>query len=193
MKRRPADGGFTLLEVLIAMAILVVGATSILGIFLVAARWQSDRRESLQIADLYNHALADAELKFNAYDPEQAKAGAGKTVSPLPPTILVDLRDPTAALRSADPQARAAAAKFPGCKYEVRFERNPWESGGASVVAHVSVWGLPSERDLPAIVDTIVMTRSGTPVNAFLTSPSMEAAKKSRDDRKRRDDGRRGG
>lgn len=178
--RRNSQEGFTLLEVLVAMSILVVGATAILGIFLVAVRWQSDRREASVIADLRNHALAHAEIVFNAHDPTTAKTPSGAP-APLPPPLLVDLRDPDEALRSPDRQVVEAARRFPGCKYEVRFEKNLWESGGASVIAHVRVWGPPSEKDLPAGEDREVLTRSGTPVHAFLASPSMEAAKRERE------------
>jgi prepilin-type N-terminal cleavage/methylation domain-containing protein len=50
--------GFTLLEVLIAMSILAVGAASILSIFVWAIAFHTKRVEANRLAGVYNHALS---------------------------------------------------------------------------------------------------------------------------------------
>ncbi|MGQ0612281.1 MAG: type II secretion system protein [Planctomycetaceae bacterium] len=171
MPRRARQRGFTLLEIMIAMSILVIGATSILGIFVVAVDWQSRRVENNRVADIINFAIAHAEIAFNTFDPSSVPKGQ----SPVPPSIVVDLRDPDKARQNPDPQVQLAARRFPGCKYELVFERNPVGTGDSSVAVNVRIWGLPGVKDDPAYTDKIIFTRSGTPVHAFLNSPSLKA------------------
>ncbi|MHC4959690.1 MAG: prepilin-type N-terminal cleavage/methylation domain-containing protein, partial [Planctomycetota bacterium] len=125
----PRAKGFTLLEVMIAMSILAVGAASILGTFVAAVRWQSMRVENNRITEVYKHARNHAAIAFNAFDETKVKPGE----RPLPKTIVVDLTDPSAAMRHPDPQVREAARKFEGFKYEIEFEENDFSVAGSSV------------------------------------------------------------
>ena len=60
MNSRRLQPGFTLLEVMIAMSILAIGATSILSIFVAAVRFQTDRMEENRVMEIYNVAREHA-------------------------------------------------------------------------------------------------------------------------------------
>lgn len=181
MIQRTRQAGFTLLEVLIAMSILAVGATSILGIFVAAVRFQTDRVEDNRITELLNYAMNHAEIAFNNHDPNADPSNP----SPLPKAIKADLTDPMAS-RSPDPMIRAAAEKFKGFKYEITFEDNDLTVPGASVVATIKIYRLSGQKDESTPFDKVILMRSGTPVQEFFKSPSMEER-----DRRAADSGRR--
>ena len=116
------------------------------------------------------------------FDPTRLKAGERQ----LPKPILVDLND-SASETSPDPMVAEAARKFPGFKYEIRFEENRWAVSGSSVVASITIYRLSGdEKD--AFRSKEFLTRSGTPLHEFWTSPSREQR-----DRARLDPSRRGG
>lgn len=184
MIQRTRQAGFTLLEVLIAMSILAVGATSILGIFVAAIRFHTDRVEDNRITELLNHAMTHAEIAFNTHDPNADPSNP----SPLPKPIKADLTDPLTAMQSPDPMIREAAEKFKGFRYEITFEDNDLTVQGASVVATIKIYRLSGQKDESTPFDKVILMRSGTPVQEFFKSPSMEER-----DRRGVDSGRRGG
>ena len=94
---RTATKGFTLIEVLIAMSILAVGAASILSIFVWAIAWQSKRHEDNRLVGLYNHALTHARARWNEFDPGAVPKGEPV----VPKRIVADLRDPNLARASS--------------------------------------------------------------------------------------------
>jgi len=180
--------GFTLLEVLIAMSILAVGATSILSIFVAAARFHVDRVENNRITELLNHTRTHAQITFNNFDPDLAAKGPDQRT--VPKKIVADLTDTGSARQSTDPMIREAAEKFPGFKYEISFEDNSLATvPGSSVIATIHIYRLNGKIDRSTPFDKIVLTRNGTPVNEFFKSPSLEA----RDRTKNQDAGRRRG
>jgi prepilin-type N-terminal cleavage/methylation domain-containing protein len=174
--------GFTLLEVMIAMSILAVGATSILSVFVAAISFHTKRVEENRITEIYNHVRQHAEIAFETFDPTRLKPGEKQ----LPKPIVADLNDP-AAETSADRMVAEAARKFPGFKYEIRFEENRWAVSGSSVVASITIHRLSGEEK-DAFRSKEFLTRSGTPTHEFWTSPSREQR-----DRARLDPSRRGG
>jgi len=169
MQPRRSDSGFTLLEVMIAMSILVVGATSILGIFVAAVSFHTQRVEENRKTDIYNWAKDHAQLHFESFDPSTVKQGE----KPFPKAILADFTDIATALKSLDPMIREGAKKFPGFKYEVRFEENPFAVQGSSVVADIRVFRLSGQLDTE-LVSKEFLTRRGTPVHEFFKSPTLE-------------------
>lgn len=173
--------GFTLLEVMIAMSILAVGAASILGTFVAAVRWQSMRVENNRITAIYNHARDHAAVAFNAFDPSTLKADE----RPLPKTIVADLTDPVVAGQSPDPRIREAASKFPGFRYEVEFEENDFAVQGSSVVVNIKIYGLSGNLAESPLRMKEVLTRNGTPIHEWWTSPSKEEQKKWKQEQKR--------
>jgi len=161
--------GFTLLEVMIAMSILAIGAASILGTFVAAVSWQSKRVENNRITAIYNHARQHAEVVFNQFDPGSVKQGEPI----LPKPIVADLTDPEAA-NSPDPQIREAAARFDGFRYEIEFEENDFAVEGSSVVVNIKIYGLSGKLAESPLHMKEILTRSGTPVQEYWTSPSKE-------------------
>jgi len=161
--------GFTLLEVMIAMSILVVGATSILGIFVAAISFHTQRVEENRKTDIYNWAKDHAQITFDAFDPSTVKQGD----KPFPKTIVADFTDVATASQSLDAMIREGAKKFPGFKYEVRFEENPFAVQGSSVVAAIRVFRLSGQVD-EELVSKEFLTRSGTPIHEFFKSPTLE-------------------
>jgi prepilin-type N-terminal cleavage/methylation domain-containing protein len=186
MKRFKSQyAGFTLLEVMIAMSILALGATSILSIFVAAISFHTERVEGNRITELRNWARQHAQIVFNNFnpnDPEIVKKG-GK---PIPAPILVDLTDLEAASTNTDPLIREAAEKFPGFKYEVLFEEDQFSVAGSSVVAHIRIYRMSGQLDETQLVDKEFLTRTGVPYyeyfqNASWAGPLAERDKRVRD------------
>ena len=167
------ERGFTLLEVMIAMSILVVGATSILGIFVAAVSFHTKRVESNRMTALSNFATQHAQVAFDSFDPSKVKEGGPR----LPKPIKADFTDFAAALAHTDELIQEGAVKFPGFRYEIRFDMNPFAVPGSSVVAHIKIYSL-SEREEDAVFIKEFLTRRGTPVEEYFKSPSKAAQKR---------------
>jgi prepilin-type N-terminal cleavage/methylation domain-containing protein len=170
MNARARQAGFTLIEVMIAMSILAVGAASILGIFVAAVQWHSQRVEDNRITQIYNFARQHAEIAFNRHDPTQVKEGERS----LPPNIKADLTPEGRPEQNPDRLVREAGEKFPGFKYEIVFQENEFSVEGSSVVASIKIYGLSGQLDESLLVTKEILTRSGTPVHEFWSSPSKE-------------------
>lgn len=177
MEKRARNAGFTLLEVMIAMGILAVGATSVLSIFVLAVRWQTDRVESNKITEIHNFARQHAEVVFNSFDPRAAQ-GTAKTS--VPPKVVADFTDPGGASQSKDPLILEGLRRFPGYRYEILFDDNPLAVGGSSVVATIRIYRLSGQLDQQISFMPEFLTRSGTPVQEFWASPSMERRNRER-------------
>ncbi len=162
-----AASGFTLIEVLIAMSILAVGAASILSIFVWAIAFQSKRVEDNRLAGLYNHALAHARARFNEFDP-----GAVPKGQPLVPAkIVADLTNLNAARSSPDKMIRDAAEKYPNFWYAITFEDNDLAVPGSSVVVDIEIRGLSGLRDESS--HKWFLTRDSAPAGERFRSPSI--------------------
>jgi len=167
MAPRKQEAGFSLLEVLIAMSILAVGAASILSIFVWAISFQSKRVEENRLTDLYNHVIAHARAKFDEFDP-----GAVPEGQPLVPAkIVADLDE--AAMASPDPMIAEAARIYPGFKYAITFEENDLAVPGSSVVVNIEIFGLSGQKD-ETFSHKQFLTRSGAPIAERFRSPSLE-------------------
>ena len=178
--------GFTLLEVMIAMSILALGATSILSVFVAAISFQTQRVENNRITEIRNTARHHAQVHFNNFDPRSVKKGE----KPIPSKLVVDLTDPDTAMASPDPLIREAAEKFPGFKYEVTFEEDQFSVSGSSVVAHIRIYRLSGQIDDSELVDKEFLTRSGVPYHEYfrddqgLTGAEKRAAMRDLDDKR---------
>ena len=166
MKKRAEQAGFTLLEVLIAMSILAVGATSVLSIFVWAISFHTKRVDENRLTQLYNHALIHAGISWNAFDPGGVEEGQ----KPVPTEIIADLSDPDSARQNKDPMISEAAEKFPGYKYVIRFEENELAVQGSSVVASIEINGLGGST----LTTKQFLTRNGAPVTERFKSPSID-------------------
>jgi prepilin-type N-terminal cleavage/methylation domain-containing protein len=169
MKPRTKDSasGFTLLEILIAMSVLVVGATAILSIFVGALHFQTQRVEDNRVAELRQYARQHAQLLLDNYDPTLTKKQER-----MPPSMLVDLTDPNSEAIRRDPVLRDLAERFPGYKYQITFESNPL---GEGVIADIRLWRLSGQEDTSQEWVKEFLNRSHTPWSEFDHSPSKEA------------------
>jgi len=88
MRRRP-NGGFTLLEVLLATAIMAVGTTSVLLVIATAAGKASNRQLGVRRQQVLDEARHDAQAMIDAFEPGtpdtstqviSTKKGGGKAV-----------------------------------------------------------------------------------------------------------------
>jgi prepilin-type N-terminal cleavage/methylation domain-containing protein len=163
------QGGFTLLEVLIAMSILAVGAASILSIFVWAIAFHTKRVEGNRLAGVYNHALEHARAKFNEFDP-----GAVPPGQPLiPPKIVADLSGNRP--DTTDPMILDAWEKFRGFQYTITFEDNDLAVPGSSVVVDIEIRGLSGEVDESS--HKWFLSRTNAPARERFRSPSMDEEK----------------
>ena len=169
MKLRTKDSasGFTLLEILIAMSVLVVGATAILSIFVGALHFQTQRVEDNRVAELRQYARQHAQLLLDNYDPTLTKKRER-----MPPGMLVDLTDPNSEAIRRNPELRDLAERFPGYKYQITFESNPL---GEGVIADIRLWRLSGQEDTSQEWVKEFLNRSHTPWSEFDHSPSREA------------------
>jgi len=169
MKRfKSKQAGFTLLEVMIAMSILAIGATSILSIFVAAISFHTQRVEGNRITELRNWARQHAQIVFNNFDPTKVEKGAKQ----IPSKIEVDLTDVEAASAHTDPIVREAAEKFPGFKYEIIFQEDQFSVAGSSVVAHIRIYRMSGQQDKSQLVDKEFLTRTGVPYYEYFRDAS---------------------
>jgi Tfp pilus assembly protein PilV len=164
-----SKSGSTLLEVMIAMSILALGATSILSIFVAAVSFQTQRVENNRITELRNWARHHAQIAFNRFDPTKVKKGE----RPIPAKIVVDLTDAETASASTEAVVREAAEKFPGFKYEIILEEDQFSVSGSSVVAHIRIFRLSGQLDETQLVDKEFLTRSGVPYYEYFRNASF--------------------
>jgi len=165
-------GGFTLLEVLIAMSILAVGAASILSIFVWAVAFQTKRVEDNRLTGLYNHALAHALAAYNAFDPGSVPKGQPT----VPPRIVADLRGDKEK-DSPDKMIRDAWEKYKGFQYILTFEDNDLAVPGSSVVVDIEIFGLSGQKD-EASSHKFFLARTTAPAGERFKSPSIEEREK---------------
>jgi len=166
-RRAERTKGFTLIEVLIAMSILAVGATSILSIFVWALAFHTKRVEDNRLAAIYNHARAHAQAAFNAFDPGSVPKG-----KPLVPAqIVADLSGPDPP-ETQDPMILDAWKNFRGFQYIITFEDNDLAVPGSSVVVDIEIRGLSGLRDESS--HKWFLTRTNAPAGERFRSPSLE-------------------
>ena len=168
-----ARSGFTLLEVMIAMSILALGATSILSVFVAAVSFQTQRVEDNRLTEMRNFARHHAQIVWNNWDPTSA-GDKKKGDKPIPEKIVVDLTDAEKTSTSTDPLIREAGEKFPGFRYEIIFEEDQFSVAGSSVVAHIRIFRLSGQLDESELVDKEFLTRNGVPYHEFYKLQGIE-------------------
>jgi prepilin-type N-terminal cleavage/methylation domain-containing protein len=164
-----AQKGFTLIEVLIAMSILAVGAASILSIFTWAVAFYQKRVEDNRLTGVYNHVVAHALARWNEFDPASVQPGQPK----VPPKIVADLRGDVPP-DTTDPMILDAWQKYRGFQYTITFEESDlFPANGQTVVADIEIRGLSGERD-EASSHKFVLSRTNAPLAERFRSPSLE-------------------
>jgi Tfp pilus assembly protein PilV len=113
---RTGEGGFTLLEILIAMTILMMGGVLIISLFAAAVAMQYDSVVDRQKAEILNEIVAETQVVFNAYDP--------KPDAPVPPPI----------------EKRDAPQHGRDFQYSVTFETAPHVPSGEGATATITLY-----------------------------------------------------
>lgn len=113
--KSPGDGGFTLLEILIAMTILALGGVLVISLFAAAVAMQYDSVVDRQKADILNEIVVETQQVLNAYEPEEGK--------PVPPPI----------------EKRPAPQHGRDFEYEVTFDQAPHAPAGEGAIARITL------------------------------------------------------
>lgn len=107
-----AKSGFTILEVIIAIAIFMFGITALLGLFHVGGNFEQQARVNAELAPAIEPLITDIQATAFSYDPKtnsyKLKTFVGEEV-PLAPAYKYELRvDPA----GSNPNMRRAELRF---------------------------------------------------------------------------------
>lgn len=135
--RAPGDGGFTLLEILIAMTILALGGVLVISLFAAAVAMQYDSVVDRQKADILNEVVVETQQVLNAYEPEEGK--------PVPPPI----------------EKRPAPQYSRDFEYAVTFDQAPHAPSGEGAIARITLYyrGNPLEP-IEQVLQRTVFTKA---------------------------------
>jgi len=113
---RRREGGFTLMEILIAMTILVLGGVSVISLFAAAVSLQYDSVVNERKALILSDIVSEAQQVLNAHKPTKDQ--------PNPPNI-----------------ERKESATYPRqFEYEVTFSRSQYIPPGEGAIAHIRIY-----------------------------------------------------
>lgn len=115
-RRQARQGGFTLLEILVAMTILAMGGVLVLSLFAAAVALQSDAEADRRRAEILNEVSAAAQDAFDAFQPTPEAA--------VPPPV---------ARREASTHSR-------DFEYAIVFAELPGAPKGEGAVARIDLW-----------------------------------------------------
>ena len=168
--KRLASRGFTLLEVLLATAIMAVGTTSVLVVIATAAGMASQRQVNVRREQVLDEARHDAQAMVDAFRPGTAVAAA-----PVPGAKKGTKTD-TVAANLAPPKVEGKKSeRFDGFTYDVTFEpkdRLILEKGyDVTIVVHYGGGELSATASTSMISTTI-------PDDEFLTSSTWQEEQK---------------
>ena len=163
--RHRSEGGFTLLEIMVALAILAVGAICVLATFATALALHMQREEKDRLVRVLDEAMAEAQTSWDAHRPTKDR--------PCPPAIK-DM-----------PYSRDASLSYSVIFSTAEGIPRGLDGAPSGVLAQVSVVreGL---RDHPK-EETRVLWRAGFRPEDMKESLTFEQEKK--DDKKKYDPG----
>lgn len=157
--KRLAARGFTLLEVLLATAIMAVGTTSVLVVIATAAGMASQRQVNVRREQVIDEARHDAQAMVDAYRPGTAVAPAPGAKKGAKAAVNVDLGPGRVEGKKSQ--------RFDGFTYDLTFEpkdRQILEKGyDVTIVVHYGGGELSATATTSMISTTI-------PDEEFLTS-----------------------
>lgn len=129
---RRGERGFTLMEILIAMTILVLGGVSIISLFAAAVSLQYDSIVNERQAMILPDIVSEAQQVLNAHRPTKEQ--------PVPPEI-----------------ERKESALYPNdFQFEVTFSRSQYIPEGEGAIANIRVFF--REQELPSITRILQRT-----------------------------------
>ena len=163
--RRLASRGFTLLEVLLATAIMAVGTTSVLVVMASAAGMASQRQVNVRREQVIDEARHDAQAMVDAFRP-----AATPTAAPVPGAKKSTRTAPSANVGPAKVEGRKSS-RFDGFTYDLTFEpkdRQILEKGyDVTIVVRYGGGELSATTNTSMISTTI-------PDDEFLTSSTWQ-------------------
>jgi prepilin-type N-terminal cleavage/methylation domain-containing protein len=157
--RETNQSGFTLIEILIAMTILVVGGVGIISLFAAAVALQYDSVVNEQEAAVISDVVAEAQQVLNRHMPTADQ--------PLPP-----------------PLERKPSANYRDFEYEVSFERREFILPGEGAVARIRLYYRGAELD----TEDRVLQKTVFSPKEIKESISEEMDRKADEEAKRREE-----
>ena len=112
---RSREGGFTLMEILIAMTILVLGGVSVISLFAAAVSLQYDSVVNERKALILSDIVSEAQQVLNAHKPTKEQQN--------PPSI-----------------ERKESATYQEFEYEVSFTRSQYIPPGEGAIATIRIY-----------------------------------------------------
>jgi type II secretory pathway pseudopilin PulG len=154
MRTIPKSGGFSLLEILVALSVMVVGMTSILVLFAVGVTTHKRSIDQMNAALAAEVVASDLKARYTVYRIEQwKKKEARRTKKSKKKAIPLDDRNYLKDIpdkRGEEP----AVPNFPGYRYRVKF--TPLDDDGNAVYARIDIiWkkgGDPVSESYPLVL-----------------------------------------
>lgn len=167
--------GFTLLEVMMALAILAVGTVSVLMVFGTALSFAHRRQGQQQLAQVLEEARTDARARVNLHRPGRAAAPApAKPAKGKDAAASSGISTPAGATPETEPRQSSVFAAY---AYKLRFEPVQRELPEAGWRTTVTVnWGDGQEYR-----ETLVVTPDWIPDEEFASSSSYEEERRGDD------------
>jgi prepilin-type N-terminal cleavage/methylation domain-containing protein len=163
--RKRISTGFTLLEVLLATAIMAVGTTSVLVVIATAAGMASQRQVNVRREQVLDEARHDAQAIVDAFRP-------GRNTPVAPPAKGKSAKADTAARLAPDKVDGKQSTRFDGFNYDIAFspiDRQVPEKGyEVGITVHYG------GGELSASTFTTMMSTT-IPEDEFTTSSTWEA------------------
>jgi prepilin-type N-terminal cleavage/methylation domain-containing protein len=115
--RRRLSRGFTLLEVLLATAIMAVGTTSVLVVIATAAGMASQRQVGVRRQQVLDEARHDAQAQIDAFEPGQPDTAVQKIA-----TKKGEAKPASTTRQAPDKIIGKKSSRYDGFTYDVSFE-----------------------------------------------------------------------
>jgi prepilin-type N-terminal cleavage/methylation domain-containing protein len=169
MTRRSGTGGFTLLEVLLATAIMAVGTTSVLVVMATAAGMASQRQVNLRREQVIDEARHYAQTCVDAFNPAKAAGAAA-------PAPKKGGKSDAAAIAYAPAKVEGKKSdRYDGFNYDLTFDPRdravPEKGYDVTIVVHYG------GGELSATATTTLM-QTLVPMEEFETSVTWEEERK---------------
>lgn len=167
--------GFTLLEVMMATAVLAVGTASVLMVFGTALSFAHRRQGQQQLSQVLAEARTDARSLVNSYRPKPPETGAAKPAGKGDPASSAGPTTPAGQSAETNPRNSTVWAAY---QYVLRFDpvqRDVPEAGWRTTVT--VNWG-----DGQSYQESLVITPDVIPDDEFAYSRTYELERAGQDD-----------
>jgi prepilin-type N-terminal cleavage/methylation domain-containing protein len=153
----PGEGGFTLLEVMMATSLLAVGAVSVLIVLATAAGYAGQRQTQQRLTQVLEEARNDARTRVNAFRPsDDAKTPGGDDAKVEP----------------------KSSSLYSGFQYELAFAAVNAEVPEAGFEVTVTV----TFGDQQSHAEVLIVGSDAVAMEEFESSTTFELEREGRDD-----------